>query len=216
MAGLVATVAQNAWKVYLSPMLIATIAKILGALTSLYMLLCALRVFMSWAPGLGAGKAGRLLASVVDPYLSSFSRIRLFRTERFDFSPIVALALLSVANNMLTTIAYSGRISVGFILSLILGALWSAVGFVLSFVSACALIRIVVFIARLNSLHPIWVVIDAVLNPILYRINRIIYRGKAIDYLQGLITGFLVLLLLRTAGGALAKLFGSLLLSLPF
>jgi len=197
-------------------MLITTIAKILGALTSTYMLLCALRVFMSWAPGLGEGKAGRLLASIVDPYLAAFSRIRLFRTERFDFSPIAGLAVLSVANNMLTTIAYSGKISLGFLLNLILGAGWSAVAFVLSFVSACALIRIIVFLARLNSLHPIWVVVDAVLNPILYRINKMIYRGKAIDYLLGLITGFLVLLLLRTAGGALVRILGSLLLSLPF
>jgi len=197
-------------------MLLSIIAKILGAVTSLYMLLCALRVFMAWAPGLNMGRAGDLLASIVDPFLRVFSGIRLFRTERFDFSPIAALAVLSVANNMFTTIAFSGKITFGFFLSLILGAGWSALSFVLSFVSACALVRIIVFVARWNSLHPVWVVVDAILNPILYRINKAIYRNKAIDYLQGLITGFLVLILFRAAGGALVKIFGSLLLSLPF
>jgi len=197
-------------------MLISVIARILGAGTSLYMLLCALRVFMSWAPGVGLGKAGNILSSIVDPYLGMFSRIKLFRTERFDFSPIAALAVLSVANNMLSTLAISGRITFGFFLNLILGAGWSAFSFVLSFVTACALVRIIVFLARMNSLHPIWVVVDAILNPILYRINKVIYRNRAVDYLQGLITGFLVILLFRTAGGALVRILGSLLLSLPF
>jgi len=197
-------------------MLISVIARVVGAGTSIYMLLCALRVFMSWAPGLGFGKAGNLLGSIVDPYLGIFSRIKLFRTERFDFSPIAALAVLSVANNMLSTLAISGQVTFGLFLILILVAGWSALSFVLSFVSACALVRILVFLARMNSLHPIWVVLDAILNPILYRINKVIYRNKAVDYLQGLITGFLVLLLFRTAGGALVRILGSLLLSLPF
>lgn len=196
-------------------MILSVIARILGAATSLYMLLCAFRVFMTWAPRLSIGKAGELLGSIVDPYLGLFSRMSIFRTERFDFSPIAALAVLSVANNMFSTLAITGKVTLGFFLSLILGAAWSAVSFVFSFVAACALIRIVVFVARLNSLHPVWVVIDAILNPILYRINKVIYRNKAVDYLQGLITGFLVLVIFRAAGGALVRILGSLLLSLP-
>lgn len=197
-------------------MILSVIARILGAATSLYMLLVAIRVFMSWAPGLTIGKAGNLLSSIVDPYLGLFSRMSLFRTERFDFSPIAALAVLSVANNMFSTLALTGKVTFGFFLSLILGAGWSAVSFVFSFVAVCALIRIVVFLARWNSLHPVWVVLDAILNPLLCRINKIIYRNRAVDYLQGLITGFLVLILFRAAGGALVRLLSSLLISLPF
>jgi YggT family protein len=197
-------------------MLLSVIARILGAVTSIYMLLCALRVFMTWVPGLASGKPVSLLRSIVDPYLQFFSRMKFLRTERFDFSPIAALTVLSVLNNMFSTLAFAGKISVGFFLSLILGAAWSALSFVLSFVAACALIRIVVFLARWNSLHPVWVILDAILNPILYRINKAIYRNRAVNYLQGLITGFLVLILFRTAGGALVKLLGSLLLALPF
>ena len=196
-------------------MILSIIARVLGAVTSLYMLLCALRVFMSWTPSLSVGKLGNLLSSIVDPYLRVFARISLFRTERFDFSPIAALAVLSVANNMFSTLALTGKVTLGFFLSLILGAGWSAVSFVFSFVAVCALIRIVVFIARWNSLHPVWVILDAILNPILYHINKVIYRNKAVDYLQGLITGFLVLILFRAAGGALVRLLSSLLLSLP-
>lgn len=197
-------------------MIVSVLAKLLGALTSLYMILCALRVFLSWAPGLELGKAGRLLGAIVNPYLDWFARLRLFRTDRFDFSPIAALALLSVVNNLFSTLAVTGRISVGFLLSLLLGAAWSAFAFLFSFLAACALVRILVFLARWNSLHPVWVVLDSILNPILYRINKFIYRNRAIDYLQGLITGFIVLILCRAAGGAAVKLLSSLLIALPF
>jgi YggT family protein len=171
---------------------------------------------MSWAPGFELGRAGRLLAVVVDPYLAFFSRLRFLKSERFDFSPIAALALLSVANNMFSTIALTGRISLGFLLSLLLGALWSAFAFIFSFLAACALARILVFLARWNSLHPVWVILDTILNPVLYRINKTIYRGRAIDYLQGLITGFIVLILFRAVGGAAVRLLSSLLIALPF
>ena len=197
-------------------MVVSFIAKLLGALTSLYMILCTIRVFMSWAPGFELGKAGRLLSAAVDPYLAIFSRIRFLKSERFDFSPIAALAILSVANNMFSTIALTGRISFGFLLSLVLGAIWSAFAFIFSFLAACALVRILVFLARWNSLHPIWVILDSILNPVLYRINKFIFRGRAIDYLQGLITGFIVLILFRAAGGAAVRLISSLLIALPF
>jgi len=196
--------------------MVVFLAKLFGALTTLYMILCAVRVFMSWAPGFELGRAGHLLAVVVDPYLALFSRIRFLKSERFDFSPIAALAILSVANNMFSTIALTGRISLGFLLSLVLGAIWSAFAFIFSFLAACALVRIIVFLVRWNSLHPVWIVLDSILNPVLYRINKTIYRGKVIDYLQGLITGFIVLILFRAAGGAAVRLLSSFLIALPF
>ncbi len=197
-------------------MLISILARFLGALTSLYMILCAIRVFMSWAPGLQLGKLEYYMARIVDPYLSLFSRMTLFRTRQFDFSPIIALAVLSVANNLFSTLALTGRLSLGFVASLILGAAWSAVSFVLSFLIACILIRIAVYLLKLNSVHPVWMVVDSIINPVLFQINRLIYRGKAVDYLQGLITGFLVLLLCRAGLGALIRIVSGLLLALPF
>ena len=197
-------------------MLISVLARILSVITSLYMILCAIRVFMSWAPGLQLGKLDYYLARLVDPYLSIFSRMTLFRTRQFDFSPIIALAVLSVANNLFSTLALTGRLTLGFVASLILGAAWSAVSFVLSFLTACVLIRIVVCLLKFNSVHPVWIVVDSIINPVLFQINRLIYRGRVVDYLQGLITGFLVLLLFRAGLGALVRIVSGLLLALPF
>jgi len=197
-------------------MLISILARILSVITSLYMILCAIRVFMSWAPGLQLGRLDYYLARIVDPYLSIFSRMTLFRTRQFDFSPIIALAVLSVANNLFSTLALTGRLTLGFAASLILGAAWSAVSFVLSFLTACVLIRIVVYLLKFNSVHPVWMVVDSIINPVLFQINKLIYRGRVVDYLQGLITGFLVLLLFRAGLGALIRIVSGLLLALPF
>jgi YggT family protein len=197
-------------------MILSVVARIFSAIVSLYMVACAVRIFILWAPGFNSGKIGVFLARITDPYLRFFSRYRFLHTERFDFSPIVALAVLSVLNNMLLTIAYVGRITIGFVLSLILGAGWSALAFILIFLAVCAFLRVLVIVLKWNSSHPIWIILDSILNPTLRWINGIIYRHRSVDYLQALVTGFIVLILLRAGGGAIIKLLSSLLVSLPF
>jgi YggT family protein len=195
---------------------VSIIARVLSAAVSIYMILCFLRVLVSWLPDLDLGAAGEVLARVTDPYLGLFSRIPLLRAGGFDFSPIAALALLTVVNSVFTTLAFSMTISVGIVLGLVLQALWSAFAFVLSFFAVCTLVRIIVLAAHWNGLHPIWMAIDSMLNPILFRINRIIYRNRIVHYLQSLVTGFVVLVLLRIAGGELISLLVGLLDRLPF
>ena len=197
-------------------MVLQIIARVLSAVVSVYMVLCFLRVLSSWLPGVDLGKPGDILASATDPFLGLFSRISWLHVGAFDFSPIAALALLTLVNSALTTIAFSGTISIGLILGMVLKALWTAVGFVISFFAICTLLRIIIVAAHWNGLHPVWQVVDSMLNPILFRINRIIYRNRIVHYLQSLITGFVVLVVLRIAGGELVGLLVHLLNGLPF
>jgi YggT family protein len=196
--------------------ILSIIARVLNALVIVYVFLCAARVLISWVPDLDVGKGGAILARLTDPYLNFFRRFKIFSSGAFDFSPIAALAILAVANDLLTTIAYAGRLSVGLVLGLLVGAIWSAGAFIISFFAVCAIARMVAYAARWNSLHPLWMVIDSMLNPVLFRINRLLYRGRIVNYLQGLITGFAVLLLLRAGGGALMGLVIRSLERLPF
>jgi YggT family protein len=197
-------------------MIFTALARIVSVVISVYMLLCAVRIFFSWVPSLVQTKWGSLIARLTDPYLELFRAIPLFRTPTLDFSPIVALAVLSVINNLFVTLSYAVRITVGFILSLLLDAGWSAISFLLGFFLVIALVRIIGYIAKLATLHPLWQILDGIINPLLFRINRFIYRGRAVDYLQGLITGFVVVLLARAIGGWVVRILTSLLMSLPF
>lgn len=196
-------------------MVFSTLAKIVSSLVSLYMILCIVRIFFSWIPSLTDTKWGRLIAGLTDPYLNLFRGFSLFRTPAIDFSPIVALAVLSVLNNLFMTLSYAVRITLGFILSLLLDAAWSAISFLLGFFLVISLIRIIGFLARIAVLHPLWQILDGIINPLLFRINKIIYRGRAVQYLQGLITGFVAVLVVRALGGLLVRLLTSLLMSLP-
>ncbi len=196
-------------------MVFSTLAKIVSSLVSLYMVLCIIRIFFSWIPSLTDTKWGKLIARLTDPYLNLFRGFSLFRTTAVDFSPIVALAVLSVLNNLFMTLSYAVRITLGFILSLLLDAAWSAISFVLGFFLVISVIRIIGFLARIAVLHPLWQILDGIINPLLFRINKIIYRGRAVQYLQGLITGFVAVLVVRALGGFLVRLLTSLLMSLP-
>jgi YggT family protein len=195
--------------------LLATIARILSAATVVYMFVCVARVFISWVPGLDSGAGGRIVKAAADPYLNLFRRIKPLSGGAFDFSPIAALAVLAVANDLLTRISYAIRVTLGLALGMLLGAAWSAVAFLLSFLAVCALARLIAYAARWNSLHPLWRVVDSMLNPVLYRINRIVYRGRIVNYLQGLVTGLIVLAVLYVAGQELLSLAVGLLLRLP-
>ncbi len=197
-------------------MAINIIARFLSIVTTLYSLLCIVRVFLTWIPNQGMRSRNNWLARITDPYLDFFSRLSFFRAERLDFSPIAALAVLSVASMTFATIATTGFVTLGFILSLLLQAAWSVVAFLLSFYAVCAMVRLIGYTARLGRLKPLWDILDIALNRVLYRINHFIYRRKAVTYLQGLITGAVVLVVLRVAGGLLIKVLSSLLVSLPF
>jgi YggT family protein len=196
--------------------ILSTIARFLNAAVIVYVFLCAARVLMSWLPGLDAGRGGAILARVVDPYLNRFRRFKVFSSGAFDFSPIAALALLAVVNDLLTKISFAINLSVGLVLALVVGAAWSAVAFVVSFFMVCALARMIAYAARWNSLHPLWMVIDSILNPALFRINRLVYRGRIVNYLQGLITGSVVLALMWVVGRLLVGQIVRSLSLLPF
>lgn len=197
-------------------MLISVVAGIAGAIVSLYMILCLVRAFLSWSPGLGSGAFAQTLGRIVDPYFAFFARIPALRTGRFDFSPILALAVLSMVGRIFATIAATGRIGLGIILALLVDGIWSAVAFLLAFVAVAMLVRIVLLLMRRGGNEPLAILIDALVTPVLRAINRVLYRNRVVDYQQGLISGLIVLVILRVAGSALVSLLVRIVRAIPF
>ena len=165
-------------------MAFSIIMRAFGTLISLYMILIMARIILTWFPTALHGRSLNVLSSITDPYLDIFRRIPILRSETLDFSPIAALALLSVAAQIFATAAAFGHVTVGLVLALVL--------------------------------HPVWRVVDALINPVLYRINRVIYRNRIVNFRQGLLTGIILMFGLRLAGGALFGLAAGLLARLPF
>ncbi|MDR0759961.1 MAG: YggT family protein [Treponema sp.] len=178
---------------------------ILGSLTSLYMLLIFVRIMLTWFSGARYGKPVELLCRITDPYLDWFRRFPL-RFGMLDLSPILALAVLSVANNVFGTLGQYGRISLGIILAMLLSALWSAASFIIGFFIVILVLRLIAYLTSRDVYRSFWGIIDTLSQPVLYRINRIIFRDRLVNYLSALITAILVLLVLRFGLGFLARL----------
>jgi YggT family protein len=194
---------------------VRSILGVLETLVSVYSLLCVVGIVSTWlppAPG-GGSRAVSLLRAATDPWFRLFSRLRL-AVGTVDFTPVVALAALEVIRRTLAIAAMSGKIGVGVILSAALGVSWSAVAFFLAFFAVLILARGVAYALRWNSLHPAWRAIDGLINPVVYRTNRLIYRDRIVNYLQGLGTAFVLLAAVRfLAGlgvGQLVRILGAL------
>lgn len=197
-------------------MAFSIILRVLAAAVSLYMLLIMARIILTWFPAALEGKPMVLLSSATDPYLNLFRGISFLRSGTMDFSPIAALAVLSVLTQILSTAAAYGRITLGIVLALILRAGWSIFAFLFGFLGLAMTARLVAYLARWNSLHPVWRVVDALINPVMFRLNRAIYRDRIVNFRQGLLTGIIILFGLRILGGILVGLLAGLLIRLPF
>lgn len=185
--------------------------RILGGAASVYMLLCFARLMLTWFPGaMTAGAGARFLVRVTEPYLAPFRRIAFLRGAGVDFSPVAALSVLAGVSWALTY-ASLGALTLGVILSILLRIVWYPVGFLLGFFAVLVLARIVACLARWNSLHPVWRAVDALINPTLFQIKRLLYRNRIVNYMQGLVTGFLALAAARLLlGWGVDALFGLL------
>jgi YggT family protein len=194
----------------------------MGSAVSVYMLVIFIRVMLSWFSGVNYGRPAEFLRRITDPYLNWFRRFGFLRMANLDLSPIAALAVLSVANNIFVTLSSYGRITLGFILATLVSALWSAASFVLLFLLIVLVLRFAAYLTRRNvygSYSPMdafWRVVDSLSRPVMYRINRIIFRNRLVRYHTGLLTSIAVLAALRIGLGFLVRAGIVFLSRLPF
>ncbi|MDR1950513.1 MAG: YggT family protein [Spirochaetaceae bacterium] len=188
---------------------------ILGGFTSLYMILIFVRILLTWFSGSLYGKPAQILCRITDPYLEWFRRFPALRFSTLDLSPIVALGVLSVANNIFITLGRYGSITLGLILAMLLSVVRSTVFFILGFFIVILVLRLIAYLLNRNVYRSFWGIIDTLSRPISYRINRIIFRDRLVRYHTGLIVSIVTLLGIRIILGILLGLGIGFLARLP-
>ena len=108
------------------------ILSILSAIIIIYTVLCLISIFMTWIPGAKFTKFGRIISKITDPYLNLFSKKGWFRVGNIDFSPILAIGILSILSSIIGGIATTGRLHFGGILAMILSMVWSLISTLLT------------------------------------------------------------------------------------
>jgi YggT family protein len=192
------------------------ILNLIGSLAGLYMLLIFIRVMLSWFNTPSLGRPVELLGRITDPYLDWWRRFPILRTGFLDLSPIAAMAALSLVQTACGIAVRYGRISLGILLAIVLRAVWSVLSFVLGFFIAILLLRLIAYLSNRNIYSTFWRIVDSISQPVLYRITRIFYRRRLINYLAGILLSIGVLAALEIGGYFLVVQLTGIFQRLPF
>jgi len=188
---------------------------ILAGAAGIYSLLLFIRIIISWFGGIPSSKPMDLLVRVTDPYLDWWRSHLNLRIGFLDFSALAAIVAVSVAQNILYSLSNSGVIKLGYVLAIILLSIWSVVFFILGFFLVILILRLIAYLTNRNTYSPFWRVIDSISQPVLYRLNRIIFGKRIAGYLKGIILSSLLLAALMIAGRFAVPALAGLLLKLP-
>jgi len=159
----------------------------LSTLVSIYSMIVLFRIILTWFSWIGRGPLQDMLAKITDPYLNWFRRFPILRVGSLDFSPIAAFAVLSLVNRILSTLARHQSISLGIILSMVLQMLWSIVSFLLGFLIIVLVLRLIAHLARLNTYNQFWRIVEAISQPVSYKIIRILFKDRIVSFTHSVI-----------------------------
>lgn len=176
---------------------------ILASVVSVYLILIFIRIIISWFSREVDSKPVELLGRITDPYIDWWRRLLNLRLGFIDLSPLVGIAALSVLRSIFYTIYHYEMISLGNVIGLILLSLWSIVSFILGFCVIVLALRIFAYLTNRDIYTPFWKVIESISQPLLYKTNRLIFGGRIVNYLKGIIVSTLILLAIWIGGGFL-------------
>ncbi len=149
----------------------------LSSLISVYMLVCLVRVFITWVPSLAYSTFGRLLSQIADPWLNIFRKFNPLRRFNVDISPIFAFAVLMLVSNILNQIAVSRHFSIGIIFAITISMAWSVVSSLFTFFNIIVLIRLVACLFNKNE-GQIWQSIDHLLHPVIQKVIPLFTKNR--------------------------------------
>ena len=198
-------------------MALTYIFKILSALVSVYTFLCFLRIILTWIPTLNYSKFTQVISRITDPYLNLFRRFKFLIIGSFDFSPAVALCILSIISTILTNFSHGGHITLGIVLAMLLQMLWSIAASILVFLIVLFLIRFIIMLVRgANYRSMLMDQLDSGLYRIVYNIVRPFVGKNRITYKTALLTSSIILIIVNVAGSILVGQLANLISRLPF
>jgi len=172
---------------------------IAGAI-GVYSILIFARILLSWFGSMVSGKPIEILSKITDPYLDWWRKNLKLTIGFLDFSAIAAIVFLSLMQSMFYNLASSEILSVGTMLAVILGAVWSIASFIIGFFMIIIVLRAFAFFTNRNIYSPFWKIVDNIFQPFMYKMNRLIFGNKIGNFLKGMIISFFLLLLLMVGG----------------
>jgi YggT family protein len=192
----------------------SVIFNLISTAASIYTLLCFVRILLTWFPRVSYSSFAQFLANVCDPYLNIFRKITFLRINYVDFSPAVAIIVLSGVSSIARSFADGQIVTVGRILAAVVSVCGSIVSSILGFLVLLVIIRLIVQIFAPRSTFRLWYSLDQMLHPLLDRVSGI-FGGKQ-SWTASLAFGLIGLIVANMAFSFIMRLLVTLLTHLPF
>ena len=116
-----------------------------------------------------------------------------------DFSPVLSLGILSIAAELITALAATGRISLWGLFISFIQLIWSFAGFILNLLIIFLVIRLIYDLSGSSNGSPFWYNLDRFLNPVISKITGLF--SWRMQYRTRLIVTLIAVLLIRIALG---------------
>jgi len=197
--------------------MISTILGILSAIINIYTILCVISIILTWFPGAKFTAFGKFLSSICDPYLNLFSKSGKLRIGNIDFSPILAIGILSLLTTILSRITLTGRIFFGGILAAIVSLFWNLGSSLLGILTLIILVRWIVLLVK-KGYTPYdsgWNNVDAMLQKPVYKISST-FSKNPVSYKTALLISWITLAVILLLGAILSGILIHLCNMLPF
>ena len=192
--------------------------RIISIVLSLFSALCFFRIILTWVRELSYSKAAQVLASICDPYLNLFRKIRWLKMGSFDFSPALALCLLGAASSVFNMLSNGGTVSIAMLIAMAVEVVFSILSSLITFVIILFAIRLVLLFIhrdRYNSSSFMMNQIDSSISPLVYRIARTFAMGRTLTYQSALIIAIISLIASQFILRILLNLLIRMLMMLP-
>ncbi len=174
--------------------------EILAFIFSLYTMLLVVDIILKWIYNGPKGRLTKMIGQLTDPFLNFLSRFRFSRIGYIDISPLLAVLILSIINQILGRIRELGSITLTAILAIIISSIWNVIMTLLLAVLIVAAIRYLFLLFTTNKMNSFANACDTFFIPLSSRIASIFIKNASSSYQLNLIISIIVLTVFLTAG----------------
>jgi len=172
----------------------------LSSVLGIYSLLLVARIILTWFGNNPHSGIVQFLSRITDPYLNWWRQRFNLRVGFMDLTPLAAMAALHVVQSIFSTIAAQGTISLGIVLAIVISAVWSMVAFLLLFCAIVLGLRLVGYFMNKDMYGRFWQIVDSISRPLMFRITNIVFKGRTVNFVTGIVTSIILILALWLVG----------------
>ena len=174
--------------------------EVLAFIFSLYTMLIVVDIILKWIYTGPKGRGTRMISQLTDPFLNFIRRFRISHIGYIDISPLLAVLILSIINQILGRIRELGSITLGAVSAIIISSIWNVIMTLLFAVLVVAVVRYLFLMFTTNKMNSFANACDAFFIPLSSRIASIFIKNSSSSYQLNLIISILVVAVILTLG----------------